>query len=149
MQVEWLFIRDFAALAGLSVLSAEDLKRKEVSMIPVTGMAMIGTMCSILGGEWADASFLMRFIPGLLALLLARVSGERIGYGDGWVLLCLGCYLSAENMINLCMISLFCIGIVALFMLLVLHRSRQAQIPFVPFLLLGYVLTLLAEQINM
>jgi leader peptidase (prepilin peptidase)/N-methyltransferase len=116
----------------------EDLRRKEISLFPVMGMAVIGTACSLLGGDWTDASVFLRFLPGLLVLLLARLTGESIGYGDGWVLLALGCFLALEDLVSLCMAAISCAGIVALFLLLVLHRGRRAQIPFVPFLLLGY-----------
>jgi leader peptidase (prepilin peptidase)/N-methyltransferase len=93
-----------------------------------------------MGGEWTEVSFLLRFIPGLFVLLFAKVSDESIiGCGDGWVLLCLGCFAAVADLINLCMVSLTCAGIAALFMLLVLKRGRRAQIPFVPFLLIGYV----------
>jgi leader peptidase (prepilin peptidase)/N-methyltransferase len=138
MQSKWLFAREIAAFVGLIGLSVEDLCRKEISLLPVIGMAVIGTVCSLLGGDWTDASVLLRFFPGLLVLLLARLTGESIGYGDGWVLLALGCFFEPEDLVGLCMTAISCAGIAALFLLLVLHRGRHAQIPFVPFLLLGY-----------
>jgi leader peptidase (prepilin peptidase)/N-methyltransferase len=145
MQSEWLSIRGIAALVGLLVLSAEDLRKKEISLPKVAGIAAVGAVCSFLGGSWVDVSVLVQFVPGLLVLLLAWLSRERIGYGDGWVILCLGCYLGAEDIANLCMIALFCAGVVSLFMLLAMHRGRQTQIPFVPFLLIGYIVILAIE----
>jgi leader peptidase (prepilin peptidase)/N-methyltransferase len=128
-----------AALAGLTVLSAEDLIRKEISLIPVGTMAAIGALCSVLAGEWTEIYVLLQFVPGILVLIFAKMSREYIGYGDGWVLLSLGCFLSVDRLVALCMVSLTCAGIVALFMLLVMRRERRTQIPFVPFLLIGYV----------
>jgi leader peptidase (prepilin peptidase)/N-methyltransferase len=115
--------------------------KKEVSMLPIVGMSAVGATCSLLGGEWGNASFLLQFLPGMFVLLFARLSGESIGYGDGWVLLALGCFLGLEELVSLCMIAVSCAGMVALFLLVVLRRGRQTQIPFVPFLLLGYALT--------
>jgi leader peptidase (prepilin peptidase)/N-methyltransferase len=145
MQNKWLVVREIAALAGLLWLSAEDLCRKEISLLPVIGMAAIGAGCSLLGGDWTDVSVLLRFLPGLLVLLLARLTDESIGYGDGWVLLALGCFLDPEDLVSLCMAAISCAGIAALFLLLVLHRGRHAQIPFVPFLLLGYGIGLVCQ----
>jgi leader peptidase (prepilin peptidase)/N-methyltransferase len=145
MKNEWLIVREAVAFAGLLWLSVEDLRRKEISLFPVMGMAVVGTGCSLLGGDWTDASVLLRFLPGLFVLLLARLSGESIGYGDGWVLLALGCFFDPEDLVSLCMAAISCAGIVALFLLLVLHRGRHAQIPFVPFLLLGYGIGLIYQ----
>jgi leader peptidase (prepilin peptidase)/N-methyltransferase len=128
-----------AALAGLILLSAEDLIRKEISLIPVGIMAAVGALCSVLAGEWTGIYVLLQFLPGVLVLIFAKISREYIGYGDGWVLLSLGCFLSVDDLVGMCMISLTCAGFVALFMLLVMHRGRRTQIPFVPFLLIGYV----------
>jgi leader peptidase (prepilin peptidase)/N-methyltransferase len=128
-----------AALAGLTVLSAEDIIRKEISLVPVGIMAAVGALCSVLAGEWTEIYVLLQFLPGLFVLIFAKMSREYIGYGDGWVLLSLGCFLSVDSLVALCMVSLTCAGIVALFMLIVMHRGRRTQIPFVPFLLIGYV----------
>jgi leader peptidase (prepilin peptidase)/N-methyltransferase len=137
--MDWVLRREIVALVGLLILSAEDLWKKEIALLTAAVMAVGGALCSLLGGAWTDVSVLLQFIPGLLVLLFARVSGECIGYGDGWVLLSLGCFLDVEELVSLCMIALSCAGVVALFMLLVLRRGRQTRIPFVPFLLLGYV----------
>jgi leader peptidase (prepilin peptidase)/N-methyltransferase len=139
MQIDWLVIRMIAALAGLIVLSAEDLIRKEISLIPVGVMALVGVICSVLAGEWTGIYVLLQFLPGVLVLIFAKISRECIGYGDGWVLLSLGCFLSVDDLAGLCMVSLTCAGMVALFMLLVKRRGRRTQMPFVPFLLIGYV----------
>jgi leader peptidase (prepilin peptidase)/N-methyltransferase len=128
-----------AAFAGLTVLSAEDLIRKEISLFPVGIMAAVGAICSVLAGEWTGFSVILQFLPGVLVLIFAKISREYIGYGDGWVLLSLGCFLSVDDIISLCMVSLTCAGLVAPFMLIVMHSGRRTQIPFVPFLLIGYV----------
>jgi leader peptidase (prepilin peptidase)/N-methyltransferase len=127
------------ALAGLTALSAEDLIRKEVSLLPIGIMAAMGALCSVLAGEWTGIYVLLQFLPGVLVMIFAKLSREYVGYGDGWVLLSLGCFLSVDDLVGLCMISLTCAGLVALFMILVMRRGRQTQIPFVPFLLIGYV----------
>jgi leader peptidase (prepilin peptidase)/N-methyltransferase len=111
-------------------------------------MAAIGMVSSVLAGEWTGIYVVLQFLPGLLVLIFAGLSGEYIGYGDGWVLLCLGCFLAADDLVSLCMISLTCAGIAALFMLFVLHMGRRAQIPFVPFLLVGYVAVLITKGVG-
>ncbi|MCM1105417.1 MAG: hypothetical protein NC355_00600 [Blautia sp.] len=134
--------RTIVGLAGLGYLSVEDIRRKELATLPILVVGVAGLALSLLGGEWRELSVLIRFVPGLLCLLLACVSRESIGYGDGLVILCMGGYLSIAQLLQMCMTALTLAGLAALFLLLVRHRGRKTTLPLIPFLLAGYVLAL-------
>ncbi|MCM1430904.1 MAG: prepilin peptidase [Muribaculaceae bacterium] len=132
--------KTIAGLAGLGYLSVEDIRRRELATPSILVVGAAGLALSLLGGEWRELSVLIRFVPGLLCLLLACVSRESIGYGDGLVILCMGAYLPLAQLLQMCMTALTLAGLAALFLLLVRHRGRKTTLPLIPFLLAGYVL---------
>lgn len=144
MSVEDLLaIRSVILLLGLAGLGVEDLHTKQVSSLPILVLAVIGCVLSVISGDWGSWNVLLRFLPGGAMLLLAWMTKESIGYGDAWILLCMGCFMTEIQMMNLCVIALSLSGLFALFLLLVRRKSRKTQIPFVPFLLAGYGIILL------
>jgi leader peptidase (prepilin peptidase)/N-methyltransferase len=136
-------IKTIALMVGLILLGLGDLWKKEIPILPVLILGGVGAGLSIMGEQWQDWTVTVRFIPGLVVLFLAWLTRETIGYGDGWVLLILGCFLPLVDIVNLCMIAITIAGLVALFLILVLRKGRKAQMPFVPFLAVGYAMLIL------
>ena len=77
------------------------------------------------------------FLPGLFFLLISFCTKEKIGYGDGLILIMSGLVLGFYRcFLGLC-ISLICSSVFALF-LLVLHKAKKdSELAFVPFLTIG------------
>lgn len=98
---------------------------------------------TISEGAYRDWHVVLRFVPGLVCLGLGWLTKEGIGYGDGLMLLCLGCFLSLQQLLSVCLSALTLAGIAAMLLLLVFHKGRKTEIPFVPFLLAGYGISLL------
>jgi prepilin signal peptidase PulO-like enzyme (type II secretory pathway) len=84
-------------------------------------------------------------LPGILFLLFARISKEAIGYGDGFSICMMGIYLEVETLLSVCMCALFLAGIVALVLLVSGKRKGKQEIPFIPFLLLSFLLEVFWE----
>ncbi len=90
------------------------------------------------------SELLLSFLPGLLLLLLYRLTGSAIGSGDGLFLLIGGCYLSLTELTLLLLTGIFLSGLLAI-LLLSLGRfrrrsMRKAAIPFIPCMLPGLCL---------
>jgi leader peptidase (prepilin peptidase)/N-methyltransferase len=79
---------------------------------------------------------------GLVLILLALVSGQVLGVGDGVVFVITGIFMGFWGNVELFLVSLWLAGILALFLLIVKKKGRKYQIPFVPFILGAYVLML-------
>lgn len=136
------FFKIALAVSGLAINSILDLRRKRISLLVTIFYGLLGVGYQIATdkiGGWMVVSLL----PGLLALFLAKLTKEKIGYGDGFILLALGCYLNIEEMVLVSMVAVCFAGILALILLVFFHKNRDYAIPFVPFLLCGYVLEVL------
>ena len=140
LKEQLLIVRSVVFLVGMAGLGLEDLRKKEISSLPLILLASVGVVLSATSGDWSDWTVILRFLPGGAALLFAWMTRESIGYGDALVILCMGCFLPTEEILNLGMCALTLAGIWALFLLLVRKKNRKTQIPFVPFLVTGYVI---------
>jgi leader peptidase (prepilin peptidase)/N-methyltransferase len=122
--------------AGLAVNGIMDIRSREISLW-ITGIyAAAGLLWRFCAGTltW---EILFSLIPGILCLGAAKLTGEKVGYGDGFLLLALGCYLVWEDMLLLCMAAVICGGIWGLVLIIFFHKNKDYEIPFVPFLFLG------------
>lgn len=84
----------------------------------------------------------LAFIPGAVALFLSWVSREAIGYGDSCLILGCGFSLGIERCMELILWAFFFSALWSLGLLVVCRADRRREIPFVPFLLLGWIMLL-------
>jgi len=99
-------------------------------LLGISGMAV-----SLLGGCWKNPVWFLGLLPGIFMLILAWSTRESIGYGDGLVILCMGCFYALGEMMAIVMIAITIAGIAALGLLIFGHKNRKSEFPFVPFLL--------------
>lgn len=137
MQEKIMIVQTVILLMGLAVLAIEDLLFKEIGSIGPFIMGIGGALTSITAGEWNEWQVILRFIPGILVLFAAWLTHETIGYGDGLVILCLGCFLELQEMVSVCIMAVTLAGVVALFLLLIIRKNKKTEIPFIPFLFAG------------
>ena len=128
-------------LLSLAYSSVLDIKKREVSLTPVMVIAVSGWADRILSDRNELLGILAALLPGILALLIAKVSRESIGYGDGWLLLALGLGRSGEEMAAVIGIAVCAAGICALLLCVLFRKNGTYKMPFVPFLLLGYLIS--------
>ena len=145
MQENIRMIQSVILFAGLAVAAVEDIHRKEVSSFPLIIMGFAGILLSIAAGEWKEWYVVIHFLPGILVLATAWLTKETIGYGDGLVILCLGCFLTAGEILDVCMAAITLAGVVALVMLFVMRKSKKTPLPFIPFLFAGCVILKLMQ----
>lgn len=126
----------------LMAQSVFDIKTKQLPLW-ITGIgAAIGILYWIMEGGFAFLHF-TGIIPGLLCLVIAKASRQAIGYGDGLLLCMMGVYLKLGELIGVCLWAFTIAGIAALFLLITKKKKGKQEIPFVPFLLLGFILEVL------
>ena len=82
-------------------------------------------------------------LPGVAALVLARVTREQVGRGDGWELVLMGNCMGLADCLFALEIALLGIFLVSAALLLLGKVRKSTRIAFVPFLWAGVVMVLL------
>ena len=90
-----------------------------------------------LGGNRTWQNVALSVIPGVTFWILSFISGEKVGYGDGWILIMIGLFMGLWKCFLILIIGLILSSLVVLILLAVRRVSRDYQLPFAPFLLFG------------
>lgn len=120
-----------------------DLRYKK---IPLSGLLAFGIVMIIIDG--ANGSLIqrteaIRLIPGAVFMLLAFLSRQAVGYGDGMMILFLGISMDICRCIQVVFIGLVLCSAISVFILLLKKGSRQTKLPFAPFLLAAWGIMLI------
>lgn len=101
----------------------------------VQGMGFV-FMCICIIVQWKDSNtdLLFAIMPGAFLLLLAWVTKESIGYGDGVSILLLGGMAGFRNCVWVLCFSLILLSVAGLILLVIRRVNRKTKIPYLPFL---------------
>lgn len=126
-------------LAGFSVY---DLKTRKV---PLTAVAAAGVAALVyrLCVKTGILELAAGLVPGLLLLLLAYVTKESIGTGDGLLLCVVGVFCGLTGTLAVLGTALVLAAGVAAVLLISKRAGRKTELPFLPCLCAGYLLQLL------
>ena len=123
----------------LGINTWTDIRKKEICL-PVLFIFLVGgILWRIRQGLLWPAGIISMGI-GVFIILIALISGGMVGFGDGLLILTMGSVRgsrrtgegSSGGALLLC-------GIYSGIEYLMLKKSRSEEIPFVPFLLIGYL----------
>ena len=124
--------------AMLLYLAVSDVFRRDFLILPPIVCFFLILVCQ--RGQISVTGL----IPGLVFLILHRLSRFAVGGGDVLLLLMMGpvCGLFQTGLACMCALCLTCLA--ACLTCLWKRNGADMQIPFVPFLLAGFLLTLAA-----
>lgn len=137
-----LLVQNVVSGIVLLILSVEDILSKGLSGILLfIWIVFEGVTCVYID---SFHSFIWRLIPGSAVLLLGFLTKEKIGYGDGLVMLSIGEWLGMIPALTVFSIGIIGCGTVAVIIILFHKLNRKSidlniNIPFVPFILFGWV----------
>ncbi len=129
----------------LSVFSFWDIKHKYLYFGPVMVYLVLGAIIGLF--NYPLPLYLLSILPGALTLLLSFVSGQKIGYGDGFTILALGIWVGFFRSVFAFIIGILLIGIASIVYIFVSKVRKQMvdydmKMPFIPFLLVGLVVSI-------
>lgn len=137
-------------IALLSYHSIFDLKVKRIpkwSLSAAVVFSFLWAFGKIFLGTQTWGTLVLSLLPGMASLAMAVVTRQQIGFGDGWELIVMGNMLGAAA----CMIGLAVALLVVFFLCVILllrHKvGRNTEIPFVPFLCAGTIVSLVLHFI--
>lgn len=123
----------------LAIGTIWDLRTKKIPIIYLivfSGVVVIYNIFYMQNSWWHT---LMGMGIGMLFVMCSKVTQEKIGYGDSWIITNLGIHLGVWKLFLLLYFGFFSC---ALWCVIALKRkwvSRKSRIPLVPFLMLGYI----------
>ena len=117
----------------------EDFREQKVRVIPVVLSLVLGFGARIYIEMPEFSTLLLDAMPGIACFVMSRAWNRFLGDGDSLIILCVGLI----NGIWFCMAFLFwtfaCVLAFSMIMLACGKLTRYAQIPCVPFMILGYI----------
>ena len=128
------------SLLFLGKLSAEDIREKKISIFKVLLFALAGISYRLITGDFSWQGIGGSLFPGSILLMLALLTNESIGYGDGATVLALGLWMGGWFT---GMAVIFGILLSGIWGVICIFRSRNEPIAFIPFLLLGMEVALI------
>lgn len=118
--------------------SWKDIRKREISLVITGVFGFLGIMTALYNRSVTVTYFVPLLIGGCF-LGVSAVSGNQIGAGDGLLLIALGTVLEMEEYFRTLCLALFGCGTCALILLGILKKRKTTELPFVPFVLLGYL----------
>lgn len=131
-------------LLMLAFAAAEDLKKRTV---PVTLVTIFCILLLAVRYLYERQSFVLTdllagALPGLFFFLICLFTKGEAGGGDAWIILLTGLLTGFWNTGMICFLALVITGLFGLVLLAAGKAGRRTRLPFVPFLLVSYVMLL-------
>ena len=124
----------------LLIEGIRDLQKHKVSMITVMIVGILGVIFQFGIIQENGLKIIGGILIGIVLLLLAKMTREKIGYGDGWIFVVTGIYMGFRNNMYLLLLSLFLASLVSICLLVFKKVNKKTELPFVSFVLPGYLL---------
>lgn len=132
----------------LLMLSAfSDIRKKEISLWIVICMAFLSLSdgaIALFNGKRTIEDLAICLIPGAVMILLALLSRQSMGYGDGVIILAIGMTFGISKLFVGIAIALFTSGIMSIFLIAIRKAKRNDTFPLVPFIFAGMVVSMFA-----
>lgn len=128
--------------------AVRDMQKQEISLVSCIVTAVIALLAQIpqISHKWPIV--LAGISVGGMLLLVAAISRESIGYGDGAVFVTTGIALGGYRNILLLLYALFICCIVTIFLMLIRKIRRKSRIAFIPFVFPAYIGVLITEVLK-
>lgn len=132
-------IAEATMLLFLGIGAVWDVRMRCVSSRYLMVGTVLAVMFQIIWGSGIWYLWAAGAVSGGLFLVISKCSKEGIGYGDSWMILNLGIFLGVWRLLAVLVMAFggtvaaaVCGGVKGKY-------SRKSSIPFLPFLLAGYV----------
>lgn len=136
-------IRNVVIWGVLILGSVWDIRKKTMPNWLLLAGAMLGFLLNRIEKQ-EFLTGLLAVMPGAGFLLLAFITREKIGYGDGLFLMVLGLLAGSQACVSELGIGLFFASLYSLFLWVVKKAKVDTRIPFIPFLGAAHVVLALS-----
>lgn len=136
----WRVIKITEIIIFLIACSVQDIKEKKLSVKMLAGFGAAFLITSFLPENIPLQQRIYNLLPGMTALLLAFLTKEQIGYGDGICLIIVGNVIPCNVLAGAVMIGLILLCGCSLILLIGKKVKWKTTLPFLPFLTIGILM---------
>ncbi len=137
------FLTMFSVGGLILVEGIRDLYKRKISMVSILLFGIFGIMIQLPHIKENWPGIVGGIFIGVIIYGLSKLTKGKIGEGDGWILMVTGIFLGFRNNIMLLLLSLWVAAAVSIFLLLLKKAKRKTELPFVCFMIPGYILLLI------
>ncbi len=130
----------------LLICGIQDIYKRKISLWIIAAGVLLTGICLPFCYNLSLADRIGGCAVGICIILLSKITGGKIGAGDGLLLCVTGLGLGLWVNLELFGIALFLAALLSILLLILRLADRQKSIPFVPFLLSGYIILLVATK---
>lgn len=123
----------------LLICSIQDVIHKKIYIwIVIIGALVVGG-CIPFCHTYSIPERIGGAMIGISVILISKATKGKIGMGDGFLLCVTGLGLGLWSNLEMFAIALFAAAVSSIILLILRLVNRKKSIPFIPFLLLGYL----------
>jgi len=127
-------IQGIGAFILLAPCVVSDLKKHKLSFFHLLAVTLCAFLFNLVFRYVEILPIILGGLFGGLFFLISKITKEKIGYGDSFLLFSTGIWLGIEALLSISLLAFFICGLFG-FCHWVCHRiEKQKQIPFAPFL---------------
>ena len=137
----------FIELFLIAAAAFFDIRKKEISLWLLLVMAAVslgGTAYGLYAGERTVFEIVTSLLPGIIMLFISWITGQGMGYGDGLLVLAISMAFGFYKVVIGISIAFFITGLLSVFLIVIKKANRRDSFPFIPFILLGMVVSMFA-----
>lgn len=130
-------MRNFIINIYLLIGAFQDSKTKKIKVWYLWLGGILGLFFKIKdfsGQQVTLSNWIIQMIPGVLFLIYAKLGKEKIGEGDGWLLLILGNCFPGMRVWTVFYLSVVLLALFSWVLIIKKKANKTTEIPFIPFL---------------
>ncbi len=126
-------------ILGLTIWSIEDIRFHLVDIRKVGAFAVLGLFLQLACRNESIISIALALLTGAIMYLVSILTKEKLGKGDAFVVMTMGIYIGFIDVIRSLWIGSILAAAMGLLIIVVRKKNIRYEMPFVPFLLGGYL----------
>ena len=136
-------IRFAFVLIVLVIEAITDFKKKEVNIVFPVLLAAAATVMLFFTKDISLINSIIGIAEGVLLILISFLTKGEIGMGDGILLAACGLMLGGKDNLIMFFFACFSSAIVSALIMLIKKADKKTKIPFVPFMIPGFLIMVL------
>lgn len=133
-------MRESLLLIFLITGTIADIRKRSIPILLFILFGVTGLVFFIMTGSVSFTDEIFGILLGIVFLALCRISDGKIGAGDGMAILVSGIFLGGSRAACQTLYGMLGASLISVLLLAFRKGNRNTTLPFLPFLLAGYLM---------